>query len=59
LRDKAAARAAPKATQASAITFEQAALYYIRDHENTWSNAKYAAQWLSNLKKCAFQFIGK
>lgn len=59
LRDKAAARAALQASQASAINFEEAALNYIRDHESTWSNAKHAAQWLSTLKTWAFPIIGK
>lgn len=58
-REKAAARAAFQASQSSAITFEQAALNYIRDHESSWSNAKHAAQWLSTLKTWAFPFLGK
>lgn len=59
LREKAAARAVLQAAQSSAITFEQAALNYIRDHESSWSNAKHAAQWLSTLKTWAFPFLGK
>lgn len=59
LREKAAARAVLQAAQSSAITFEQAALNYIRDHESSWSNAKHAAQWLSTLKTWAFPILGK
>lgn len=59
LREKAAARAVLQAAQSSAITFEQAALDYIRDHESSWSNAKHAAQWLSTLKTWAFPILGK
>jgi len=58
LRDKAAAKAALKSAQISTITFEQAALNYIRDHESSWSNAKHASQWLATLKTWAFPLLG-
>ena len=59
LRLKAAAKAALKAAQASAITFEQAARDYIRHHESSWSNAKHAGQWTSTLEKWVFPNIGR
>lgn len=49
LRKKAAAKAALKLAQASAITFEQAARDYISHHESSWKNAKHASQWLSSI----------
>ena len=58
LRQKAAAKAALKAQQASSVTFEQAARDFIRHHESSWSNAKHAAQWLSSLETWAFPHIG-
>lgn len=58
-RQKAAAKAALKAAQSSAITFEQATREYISHHESSWTNAKHASQWLSSLQTWAFPLIGE
>lgn len=57
-RTKAAARAALKATQASAVTFEKAARSYIEANEAGWKSSKHGAQWLSTLETWAFPKIG-
>ena len=45
--------------QASAITFESAALSFIKAKSGEWSNAKHAAQWTATLENFAFPVIGK
>jgi hypothetical protein len=48
-----------RAEQASAITFEQAALSFIKTKSPEWNNAKHTAQWTNTLKAYAFPVIGK
>lgn len=51
---------AQRVLQASkALTFEQAAQLYYRDHAHKWSNLKHAAQFLATLRDYAFPKIGK
>ncbi len=59
IRQKAATKAALKAAQATAITFERAAREFISSHESSWSNAKHAAQWLSSLETWVFPRLGQ
>ena len=44
---------------AKALTFEQAALAWYKQHEAKWKNAKHSAQFLSSLKAYAFPKIGR
>lgn len=52
------ARSRLAASQASAITFEDATGRYIAAHEAGWRNAKHAAQWRSSLANYAFPVLG-
>lgn len=54
-----AKRSALAASQASAISFGEAAAKFIAAHETGWKNAKHAAQWTSTLETYAFPTIGK
>lgn len=54
-----AKRSALAASQASAISFGEAAAKFIAAHEAGWKNAKHAAQWTSTLETYAFPTIGK
>lgn len=47
-----------KASQASAVTFEQCALKYIETHEATLKNAKSAQQWKNTLATYAYPEMG-
>lgn len=59
VEESKAKRSALAASQASAITFGEAAAKYIAAHEAGWKNAKHAAQWTSTLETYAFPTIGK
>lgn len=47
------------ASQASAITFSQAATQYIDAHKDSWRNAKHAQQWTNTLQVYAYPKIGR
>lgn len=47
------------ASQASAITFAQAATQYIDAHKDSWRNAKHAQQWTNTLQVYAYPKIGR
>jgi integrase len=53
------ARSALAADKASATSFERAAAEYIDTHEQSWRNAKHAAQWRNTLATYAFPIIGR
>lgn len=59
VEESKAKRSALAASQASAITFGEAAAKYIAAHEAGWKNAKHAAQWTSTLGTYAYPTIGK
>lgn len=44
---------------AKAMTFDDAAASYIRDHSAGWKNAKHADQWINTLATYVSPFIGK
>ena len=58
LAAKHAAKAAAQAAAAKAMTFAQAALAYISQHESKWTNASYRHEVLTTLKKYAFPVLG-
>jgi integrase len=47
------------ATQASAITFEQAAGQFIKAKRHEWTNPKHENQWTNTLEEYAFPVIGR
>lgn len=47
------------ASQASAISFSQAATQYIDAHKDSWRNAKHAQQWTNTLQVYAYPKIGR
>jgi integrase len=57
--EKRRKRAELIATQATTITFDEAAEKYIAAHEAEWTNAKHRAQWVSTLETYASPVIGK
>lgn len=57
--EKRRKRAELIATQATTITFADAAEKYIAAHESEWKNAKHRAQWVSTLDTYAHPVIGK
>lgn len=59
VEESKAKRSALAASQASALTFSDAAAKYIAAHESGWKNAKHAAQWSATLEAYAFPTIGK
>lgn len=59
VEESKAKRSALAASQASAITFGEAAAKYIAANEAGWKSAKHAAQWTSTLETYAFPTIGK
>lgn len=58
IAERAQARAALKAAQATAKTFEQCARTYVDEMKGEWSNPKHQAQWLATLETYAFPIIG-
>lgn len=52
-------RAAKKASEARAVTFDDAAADYIKAHRASWKNTKHAQQWKNTLKAYASPVIGK
>lgn len=58
IAERAQARAALKAAQATSKTFEQCARIYVSEKKGEWSNHKHQAQWLSTLETYAFPIIG-
>lgn len=58
IAERAQARAALKAAQATAKTFEQCARTYVDEKKGEWSNPKHQAQWLATLETYAFPIIG-
>ena len=48
-----------RAEQASAVTFEDAAIKFIATKSGEWKNKKHAAQWAATLQTYAFPVIGK
>ncbi|MFZ5567614.1 MAG: tyrosine-type recombinase/integrase [Pseudomonadota bacterium] len=57
--EKRRKRAELIATQATTITFDEAAEKYIAAHEAEWTNAKHRAQWVSTLETYVSPVIGK
>lgn len=53
-----AAQSALRASQASAMTFEETAVAYIKTHEAGWKNAKHAQQWRATLTLYAYPVVG-
>ena len=47
------------ADQASAISFDQAAIQYIETHESGWRNPKHAQQWRNTIETYANPKLGK
>jgi len=47
------------AARAGAMTFDQAAEAYIRQHKAGWKNAAHAAQWKSSLRSYVSPIIGR
>jgi integrase len=47
-----------KASQATALTFEQCALKYIESKEPEWTNPKSSVQWTTSLKTYAYPHMG-
>lgn len=58
IEKKKALLSALKAEQAKAITFEQAALAYIKAIESEWRNPKHAKQWTATLETYAYPVMG-
>jgi len=48
-----------RAEQVAAVTFEEAALAYIKAQEPGWRNAKHAQQWRNTLQTYAFPKLGR
>ena len=59
IEQKKARKSALMADQMNAVTFEQAALAYIKAIESGWRNPKHGAQWHSTLRNYAYPVIGK
>jgi integrase len=55
---KRAAKASRKASEATALTFKQAALAYLDQHRGKWTNRKVAQQFRASLTEYAFPLIG-
>jgi integrase len=53
------ARSSLAAAQASALTFEQAALKFIEAKSSEWKNAKHSQQWSNTLATYAYPQIGQ
>jgi integrase len=53
-----AAKAQARLDAAKAITFQQCADNYIKDHRAGWRNGKHVEQWESSLRRFTFPFIG-
>jgi integrase len=53
-----AAREETRLDDAKAMTFQQCADRYIKDHRAGWRNAKHAEQWESSLRRFTFPVIG-
>jgi hypothetical protein len=57
--ERRAALNALKATQATALTFKQAARDHIAAHAPGWKNAKHRTQWAATLSEYAYPVIGR
>jgi integrase len=57
--ERRAAKSALQAAAAAAVTFKDCAEAFIESKEAGWSNARYSAQVLSDMKRIAFPVIGK
>jgi len=53
-----AARAQTRLNAAKAMTFQQCADRYIKDHRAGWRNGKHVEQWESSLRRFTFPVIG-
>jgi integrase len=53
------AKAAKKAEQAKAMTFEECATALIKAKESTWTNGKHRAEWPRSLNAFVYPVIGK
>jgi integrase len=51
--------AAQRVAAAKALTFDECAREFLKDHEAGWRNAKHRAQWGSTLKRYASPVFGK
>jgi integrase len=58
IQARAAERAARKAEQARAMTFEQCARAYIEAHKASWSNARHRKQWPETLEAYVYPVLG-
>lgn len=59
IKHRNAERAKNLAANVAAMTFDQAAESYIRQHRTAWKSAVHAAQWVSTLKTYASPRIGR
>jgi integrase len=58
LDHKRAQRAALRAADAKAMTFEQCARGFIKDNEAEWTNPKHRHEWETTLRKYVFPLLG-
>jgi integrase len=58
IEERRAAKRALLAASARTLTFKQAAVAYIADHEAGWKNPKHRQQWPNTLKAYAYPKIG-
>jgi len=58
IEDRRAVRAQQLLDDARAMTFQECADRYIKDHRAGWRNAKHAEQWESSLRRFTFPVIG-
>jgi integrase len=54
-----AERAAARAAEAKALTFDEAAKRFLEQHSGKWENAQHRAQWQNTLRGFAGPVIGK
>jgi integrase len=59
IEHRKAEKAQNLATRAVAMTFDECAAAYIRQHEASWRNPKHHAQWQSTLKTYASPIVGR
>jgi integrase len=58
IESRRATRVQAQLDAARAMTFQQCADRYIKDHRSGWRNAKHAEQWESSLRRFTFPVIG-
>jgi integrase len=58
IEQRRAAKMALRASDASAVTFDEAVRAYLSTHRAGWRNAKHADQWATTLNRYASPYIG-